>query len=197
MTYDYPMAGARGPDPSAPRSKAKNWLGITALITSFVCCLQVLGLIFGILGLRAAKRGEATNRGMSLFAVWWSAVWILFAIGVGVWYLMDPDARDRDFIGNFGAAGADVAAVDEAIHDIEDNGRTVTAIGWDGENYYVGDIVVPAESDNPVIDFYVNSDGHCLQIKNTSTGGAVSTSSNASLAHGTSCTGTPEPLLTP
>lgn len=176
-----------GPD------RSKNWLGIVGLITSLVCCLQLLGLIFGVLGLRAVKRGEATNRGMSLFAVWWSSVWIIFTIVAGAWYLMDPDARDRDFVGVFGAAGADVAAIDEAIHDIEEDGGTVTGIGWDGENYFVGDQTVPAESSNPTINFYVDNGGHCLEISSSS----GSTTSNASLAHGAVCAGTPQPVLTP
>ncbi len=51
-------------------SSAKNWMGVTSLVMG--CTLVgagLLGLIFGHLGLSAAKRGEANNRSVALAGV--------------------------------------------------------------------------------------------------------------------------------
>ena len=47
---------------------ANNWMGTVGLVLSLVC-FGLVGLIFGILGLRAAKNGTASNRGMSVAAI--------------------------------------------------------------------------------------------------------------------------------
>ncbi|WP_297081474.1 DUF4190 domain-containing protein [uncultured Demequina sp.] len=48
----------------------KNWMGIISLVLSLVGLLTwftaIPGIVFGHLGLAAAKRGEANNRGLSL-----------------------------------------------------------------------------------------------------------------------------------
>lgn len=46
-------------------SDAKTWMNITALVTSLVG-IGLAGIIFGHLGLAAAKRGEAQQRGLGL-----------------------------------------------------------------------------------------------------------------------------------
>ncbi|WP_326566610.1 DUF4190 domain-containing protein [Amycolatopsis rhabdoformis] len=71
--YGAPQAAGYGQPVSAPR----NGFGITALvlgIIALVLCwtvwagiiLGVLALIFGILGIKRANRGEATNKGASI-----------------------------------------------------------------------------------------------------------------------------------
>jgi len=57
--------------PGAPRNGTqKNWMGITSLVLSLVGLLTwftaIAGIVFGHLGLAAARRGEADNRGVSL-----------------------------------------------------------------------------------------------------------------------------------
>ncbi|WP_062520110.1 hypothetical protein [Demequina silvatica] len=66
----YPAPGyAAPPAPAgygayAPRP-AKTWMNITSLVTSLVG-LGLLGVIFGHLGVAAAKRGEADYKGLGL-----------------------------------------------------------------------------------------------------------------------------------
>lgn len=63
---------------------AKNWMGIASLVLSlatvvfgFTC---IGGIILGHLGLAAAKRGEANNRGLALAGV--IVGWVLLGLGV-------------------------------------------------------------------------------------------------------------------
>ncbi|QKD79672.1 MULTISPECIES: DUF4190 domain-containing protein [Actinomyces] len=62
----YGMPNGFGPNPTE-----KNWMGITALVCG--CLVLLCGLftgipaiIFGAMGMNAAGRGEATNRGMAI-----------------------------------------------------------------------------------------------------------------------------------
>ena len=62
----YGMPNGFGPDPTG-----KNWMGITALVCGcliFLCGLftGIPAIIFGALGMSAAGRGEATNKGMAI-----------------------------------------------------------------------------------------------------------------------------------
>ncbi len=54
----------------SPVSTQKDWMGVTALVLSLATLLTgvtwIGGIIFGHLGLAAAKRGEASNRSMAL-----------------------------------------------------------------------------------------------------------------------------------
>lgn len=67
-----PVGYAQVPPPSygAAVSTEKDWMGVTALVLSLATLLTgftwIGGIIFGHLGLAAAKRGEASNRGMAL-----------------------------------------------------------------------------------------------------------------------------------
>ena len=45
--------------------RGKNWMGLAAIITSLVGA-GLVGIVLGHLGLRAARRREATNRGLAL-----------------------------------------------------------------------------------------------------------------------------------
>ncbi len=64
-----------------PASGNKNGLGISALVLGLVGLLggfiipfsglgSNLAFIFGAIGLKRVKRGEATNRGMALWGMW-------------------------------------------------------------------------------------------------------------------------------
>lgn len=67
-----PVGYAQVPPPyyGAAVSTEKDWMGVTALVLSLATLLTgftwIGGIIFGHLGLAAAKRGEASNRGMAL-----------------------------------------------------------------------------------------------------------------------------------
>ena len=61
----YPQ-GHYGPNPSTQ----KNWMGIVSLVASLSSIVTgigcIAGIVFGHLGLNAAKKGEADNRGLAL-----------------------------------------------------------------------------------------------------------------------------------
>lgn len=67
-----PLGQAQVPPPSygSPAGTQKDWMGVTALVLSLATVVTgftwIGGIIFGHLGLAAAKRGEASNRGMAL-----------------------------------------------------------------------------------------------------------------------------------
>ncbi|PKQ17879.1 MAG: hypothetical protein CVT68_06210 [Actinobacteria bacterium HGW-Actinobacteria-8] len=67
-----PVGYAQVPPPyyGAPVSTEKDWMGITSLVLSLATLVTgftwIGGIIFGHLGLAAARRGEASNRGMAL-----------------------------------------------------------------------------------------------------------------------------------
>lgn len=92
-----PPAGPGAPQAQQAR-QPRNGFGVTALvlgILALVLCWTVLGgiilgvlaLIFGIVGLVRANRGEATNKGMSISGIVTGAiglvVGIIFAVAVG------------------------------------------------------------------------------------------------------------------
>lgn len=56
--YGYPPA-------PQPRAQDKTWMNITAFVTA-LCGISIAGIVFGHLGLGAAKRGEADQRGLGL-----------------------------------------------------------------------------------------------------------------------------------
>jgi len=72
MNPPPPVGYAQVPPPyyGAAVSTEKDWMGITALVLSLATLLTgftwIGGIIFGHLGLAAARRGEASNRGMAL-----------------------------------------------------------------------------------------------------------------------------------
>ncbi|MFE7410994.1 DUF4190 domain-containing protein [Streptomyces laurentii] len=75
-TSGYPAYGAQpgwGPAPSNGQGTAAMVLGIIAVagfcLYGLGVVLGVLALIFGILGLKKANRGEATNRGMAIAGI--------------------------------------------------------------------------------------------------------------------------------
>jgi len=87
----YDQQGGYGRPPSAPR----NGAGIAALILGVLSILLfwllglglvpgVIGLVLGIVGLRRARRGRATNRGSALGGVITSIVGIVLSLVVAV-----------------------------------------------------------------------------------------------------------------
>lgn len=68
-----PQLGATGTD--------KNWMGTASLVLSLVG-MWLLGLIFGILGINAAKNGRANNRAMSIWGVSISVVSVIVMVSV-------------------------------------------------------------------------------------------------------------------
>lgn len=79
----YPSAY---PAPTASARSDRNWMGITSLILGLVGG-GLLGLAFGIGGVKAAKEGRANNRTMSIWGVVLNIVspivLIVFAVSVG------------------------------------------------------------------------------------------------------------------
>jgi hypothetical protein len=58
-------------------------MGILALITGIIG-MSILAIIFGILGLSAARKGKATNRGMSIAGIVLGAIWLVIsAVAIG------------------------------------------------------------------------------------------------------------------
>ncbi|MBW3641898.1 MAG: DUF4190 domain-containing protein [Actinobacteria bacterium] len=68
-----PPAGQGDGQPSNGMGVAALVLGIIALLISWIpilgAALAVLALIFGILGLKKARRGQATNQGMAVAGI--------------------------------------------------------------------------------------------------------------------------------
>ncbi|MDE0573498.1 DUF4190 domain-containing protein [Demequina sp. B12] len=64
--YGAPQYAAQPPQqPYKNPATAKNWMGITSLVTS-ILGISLAGIIFGHLGRSAVRKGEADNPGMSL-----------------------------------------------------------------------------------------------------------------------------------
>jgi hypothetical protein len=93
--YGAPPAGSAPPygaplpygTPSGPMTGHRNGMGVTALVLGIVgaTCLfwtviaPALGVIFGLVGRRRAKRGEATNGGVALAGAILGGFGLLFA----------------------------------------------------------------------------------------------------------------------
>lgn len=79
------------PYPQAPYGYAghdsKNWMNLVSMITGIVSCFgitAVLAIIFGHLGQAAARRGEATNRGMGVAGLILGYLGLAFSIAFWV-----------------------------------------------------------------------------------------------------------------
>ncbi|WP_424570155.1 DUF4190 domain-containing protein [Streptomyces sp. CH-036] len=107
----YPGYGAYRAGPAAWGPAPNNGLGTAAMVIGIISvvgfCLYglniilgILALIFGIIGLGRAKRGEATNRGMALAGVILGSVGIVVGaalLGVIIWAATTADDRDSDY----------------------------------------------------------------------------------------------------
>lgn len=105
----YPAAPAFGTQPVGsppPGSTPKNFWGVLALIAGIVGVILawitlggvvgIAGIIFGLVGLAAVKKGMATNKGMNIWGIILSAVSILLSIiffvvyiSLGAWLASD------------------------------------------------------------------------------------------------------------
>lgn len=63
--YGAPQYAPPPQQPYKNPATAKNWMGITSLVTS-ILGISLAGIIFGHLGRSAVRKGEADNGGMSL-----------------------------------------------------------------------------------------------------------------------------------
>lgn len=95
----YPPPGGYGygqaPGSGAPLARPRNGFGVAALVLGLLALVLswtilgglvfgLLALIFGLLGRARAKRGEATNGGMSVAGVVLGILGLLIAIGLVV-----------------------------------------------------------------------------------------------------------------
>ena len=85
----YPTYASPSPYGGQPVRQTQNGLGVAALVLSIlgiVGCIPfvggVLGIVFGILGMKNADRGIATNKGMA------KAGLIIGIVGLGLWVLV-------------------------------------------------------------------------------------------------------------
>lgn len=98
-TPDEPLVPA-SPDPVAAANAAsdpqplegqldtsRNWMGIVALVSGIVGFV-IAAIVFGILGLSAAKNRKATNRGTAKLGIILACVWAVVQIGVIVALVM-------------------------------------------------------------------------------------------------------------
>lgn len=106
----YPGYGAYGAGPAGWAPAPNNGLGTAAMVIGIISvvgfCLYgvniilgILALIFGIIGLGRAKRGEATNRGMALAGVILGSVGIVVGaaiLGLIIWAATSADS-DSDY----------------------------------------------------------------------------------------------------
>ena len=97
----------QGPGYGAPPARPRNGFGIAALVLGLLALVLswtiiggilfgILALIFGLLGRGRAKRGEATNGGLSVTGVVLGIIGLLIAIGLvafGVSILNSPAGR--------------------------------------------------------------------------------------------------------
>lgn len=82
--YGQPAYAHPGPPPGPRPGTEKNWMNVTSLALSLgglVTGITVIpGIIFGHLGLSAAKRGEADNRSLGLAGV--ITGYVILALGL-------------------------------------------------------------------------------------------------------------------
>ncbi|MFF3750751.1 DUF4190 domain-containing protein [Streptomyces sp. NPDC002018] len=104
----YPAAGYPGYGTTGWQPGPSNGMGITALVLGIISvvafCLWglgvvigVLALIFGIIGRRKVRRGEATNGGMALAGIILGSIGALISaafVGFLIWAIANEDSLD-------------------------------------------------------------------------------------------------------
>lgn len=121
----YPPPGDYGQSPVQRRNGfgiAALILGLLALVLSWTVIggivLGALALIFGLLGRGRAKRGEATNGGMSIAGIVLGVAGLLIAIGLiafGVSLINSPAGRDYQQC--LQQSGGDPARIDQCASE--------------------------------------------------------------------------------
>jgi heme/copper-type cytochrome/quinol oxidase subunit 2 len=113
----------------APLSRPRNGFGIAALVLGLLALvlswtiiggivLGLLALIFGLLGRARARRGEATNGGLSLAGIVLGVIGLLIAIGIvafGVSILNSPAGQNYQQC--IEESGGDPAAIDRCASE--------------------------------------------------------------------------------
>ncbi|MFI1659518.1 DUF4190 domain-containing protein [Streptomyces sp. NPDC020472] len=112
--YGYPGYGSGHAQPGQPgwAQSPSNGMGTTAMVLGIIAVagfcmyglgviLGVLALIFGIIGMKKAARGEATNRGMALAGVVLGSIGILVSavfLGFIIWAIaQDASSSDSSY----------------------------------------------------------------------------------------------------
>lgn len=67
------------------RPDAKNWMGITALVTSLLG-FSIVGIVFGHLGRSAVRKGEASNPGVALAGLIIGYIFLILGVIVTIAY---------------------------------------------------------------------------------------------------------------
>jgi len=76
----HPVGSSYDPMPlEVSDAKSRNWMGIVALVFGIIGG-SIIAIVFGILGLSAAKKGKATNRGMSIWGIVLGVIWLVLSI---------------------------------------------------------------------------------------------------------------------
>lgn len=139
---NQPPQGALYPQ-VAGASTSRNVLGVLSLIAPFVC-LAPVGIVLGHLGLSAAKKGKASNRGVALAGTILS--WVVTVLGLALGAL--------SVAGAFAASSSNASAGD--VHndlktlqvavatELAAHPEQLPAISLDGANYTVGSQTIPA-----------------------------------------------------
>jgi len=159
----YPAPGAYQPHPpgmgapvgngtyGVPSNQSKNWLGITSLVLSLLGA-SVIGIIFGHLALRANKRGEADNKGMSLAGTIIGYV-MLVAGALILWVVVFQVKAEVDNGNEMYNAKSDMVNIgyEIAIHYVDYTEAPEVSIV--GDEYRIDDATVPVTATNPDLDF--------------------------------------------
>ncbi|MGW6742408.1 DUF4190 domain-containing protein [Streptomyces sp. NPDC055025] len=106
--YGYPAAGYPGYGSTGWQPGPSNGMGVTALVLGIIAVVAfcfwglgivvgVLALIFGIVGRRKARRGEATNGGMALAGIVLGSIGALISaafLAFLIWAIANDDSFD-------------------------------------------------------------------------------------------------------
>ncbi|WP_152649772.1 septum formation family protein [Demequina oxidasica] len=84
---EFDWSSAQGGSWGVRTNSSKNWQGIASLVTSLLG-LSLLGVLFGWAGLRSAKAGDATNRGLSMAGIAIGGVSMALGLILGAAFLL-------------------------------------------------------------------------------------------------------------
>lgn len=134
-----PVGSSYDPMPlQVSTEKDNNWMGIVALITGIIG-LSVVAIVFGILGLSAAKKGKATNRGVSIAGIVLGVVWIVLGILASIaFFVFVANVSTNTSMAN-AKVGACYVSTDENIDSLDGAGFAFGSCEQsNAEVFYVG-----------------------------------------------------------